>query len=75
MKKIYLFALMLFSVIASMAQPTPVDVEPGVKGPLPTVASIDKTVPVNQWSDYAVKNIETLMTKLKGENILLEDFT
>ncbi|MBO7580935.1 MAG: hypothetical protein J6T38_05375 [Bacteroidaceae bacterium] len=34
-----------------------------------------KTVPVNQWSDYAVKNIETLMTKLKGENILLEDFT
>ena len=34
-----------------------------------------KNVPVNQWSDYAVKNIETLMSKLKGENMLLQDFS
>jgi hypothetical protein len=49
MKKISLFAVALFSAVTTMAQPTPVDVEPGVKGPLPTVASIDKTVPANQF--------------------------
>lgn len=34
-----------------------------------------KTVPVSKWSAYAEKNIEKLMTSLKGENILLQDFT
>ena len=48
-EKISLFAVALFSAVTTMAQPTPVDVEPGVKGPLPTVASIDKTVPANQF--------------------------
>ena len=34
-----------------------------------------KNVPVAQWSDYAVKHIDTLMSKLKNENIVLHDFT
>lgn len=34
-----------------------------------------KNVPVAQWSDYAVKNIDTLMSKLKNENIMFHDIT
>ena len=34
-----------------------------------------KNVPVAQWSDYAVKHIDTLMSKLRNENIMLHDFT
>lgn len=57
MKKISLFAVALFSAVTTMAQPTPVDVEPGVKGPLPTVASIDKTVPANQFVGLQLNRI------------------
>ena len=31
--------------------------------------------PVNQWSDYAVKNIDKLMRKFRGENFHFQDFT
>lgn len=34
-----------------------------------------KNVPVSKWCDYAEKNIEKLMKSLKGENLLLQDFT
>jgi hypothetical protein len=34
-----------------------------------------KNVPVSKWCDYAEKNIDKLMKSLKGENLLLQDFT
>mgnify|MGYP002521575348 CR=1 FL=1 len=49
MKKISSFAVLLFSAVTAIAQPTPIAVEPGSKGPLPTVADIDKTLPANQF--------------------------
>jgi len=50
-------------------QDTPELVEKVYEGYFP------KNLPVSQWGDYAVKNINKLIKKLKDDNHLLPDFT
>jgi len=57
MKKFTFLTVALLCAITTLAQPVPVDVEPGSKGALPAVPAIDKTVPQNQFNGLSLSQV------------------